>query len=422
MPICVRKTSPSNTFMRRVLPLSVALVLVSGLSAFQCLPVNLLSRSASDGRLFSSPASNTDASSIQQTKDAVGKLKTVLEREYVSFFDPMQKEYYAPDVSFDDPMTSLAGVDAYQNNVDMLASRTLMGKFLFEDAGIVLHSVTGGEVRDDGSISNIITRWTLRVTAKVLPWKPTARFSGISVYEVSPGGSEGVLVDHQTDYWDSINLRPGSGGEYQKVDKSIAVKDFLGQVKPENANAVAAGPEVPYQLLRRGDGYEVRRYPSYTLAKIPYDRRDEGYDILATITQGANPLAPSLQVVPNNDKEQKMMAWPLTFTAPGEANPAPVPKSVLDKVKESIWSVCEIETIPSKVVAVGTYSDASVAPIVRRTDKELREACTRDGIKIPAQSEGFVKFAQYDASTAWVNDGAKFGSSLRMVAIPGELP
>jgi hypothetical protein len=231
-------------------------------------------------------ASVADTEVIENTKRAVDKLKNVLEREYISFFAPMQKEYYAESVSFDDPMTSLAGVDAYQNNVDMLASRTFLGKILFEDAGIALHSVEGGEVAADGSISEITTRWTLRVTAKVLPWTPTARFSGISVYEVSAGGSEGVQVVHQTDFWDSINIRPSSGGEYQKVDTLTAVKDFLGQVKPENANAISAGPEVPFQLLRRGDGYEVRRYPAYTVAKIPYDRRDEGYDILATITKG----------------------------------------------------------------------------------------------------------------------------------------
>jgi len=265
-----------------------------GVLAFQLgSPVNSQIRSStvswsSKRRVAFSLQAATSTEDIEKTTRAVGKLKGVLEREYVSFFAPMQKEYYAPNVSFDDPMTSLSGVDAYQNNVDMLASRTLMGKFLFEDAGIALHSVEGGEVADDGSIANIITRWTLRVTAKVLPWKPTARFSGISVYEVSRGGKEGVLIDHQTDYWDSINIKPDSSGSYQKVDKGIAINDFLGQVKPENALAVAAGPEVPYQLLRRGDGYEVRRYPSYTVAKIPYDRRDEGYDILATITQGTS--------------------------------------------------------------------------------------------------------------------------------------
>jgi hypothetical protein len=227
----------------------------------------------------------SDSTKSQNTEQAVGKLKKVLEREYVSFFNPMKREYYAKDVSFDDPMASLSGVDAYQNNVDMLSSRTLLGNLLFRDASIALHSVTGGEVSPtDGVISNIITRWTLRFCFKALPWAPTARFSGISLYEVSKGGSEGVLVNRQTDYWDSINI--GSGGEYGKVGKGVAISDFLNQLKPDNGNAAAAGPEVPYQLLRRGNGYEIRRYPSYTVATIPYDRRDEGYDVLATITKG----------------------------------------------------------------------------------------------------------------------------------------
>jgi hypothetical protein len=324
----------------------------------------------------------------------VVKLKKVLEREYVSFFDPMYREYYSDKVSFEDPMTSLSGVDSYQSNVDMLASRTLMGKFLFQDAGIVLHSVTGGDVKPDGSIANIITRWTLRVTAKVLPWKPTARFTGVSVYEVSSGGSEGVVVNHQTDFWDSINIK--EGGDYVKVDKAVAVKDFLDQLKPQNGNAAAAGVELPYQLLRRGKDYEIRRYPSYNAATISYDRRDEGYDILATITRGIEPLAPALMKVPNDDSK-KTMAWPLNFAAPGKASPPSVPQSIMDKSKEEMWSDCNIQTIDSKVVAVGSFSDASVAPIVRKADAKLREALARDGIIVPRSSENYVKFAQYDA-------------------------
>eukprot|EP00536_Pseudo-nitzschia_multiseries_P012462 jgi/Psemu1/309153/fgenesh1_kg.478_\ len=292
-------------------------------------------------------------------------------------------------------MTSLAGVDNYKNNVDMLASRTLMGKFLFQDAGIVLHKVEGGEVNlEDGRISNIITRWTLRVTAKVLPWSPTARFTGISVYEVSAGGSEGVVVDHQTDYWDSINIQ--DGGEYAKVDKTIAVKDFLDQLKPDNGNAAAAGVELPYQLLRRGNGYELRRYPAYTTATIPYDRRDEGYDVLASLTQGITPLAPSLMVVPNDDSK-KSMSWPLVYAAPGESAPKAIPQTIVDRAKDSMWSDCQISNVESKVIAVGSFSDASVAPIVRKADKALRESLKRDGIQVPSDSDSSVQFAQYDA-------------------------
>lgn len=339
-------------------------------------------------------ASAVESSQVEQITANVKKLKKVLEREYVSFFSPMERSYYSGTVSFDDPMTSLSGVDSYQNNVDMLASRTLFGKFLFQDAGIVLHSVTGGEVKEDGSISNIITRWTLRVAVKVLPWQPTARFTGISVYEVSPGGAEGVVVKHQTDYWDSINIQ--KGGNYEKVDKAIAIQDFLDQLKPNNGAAAAAGMELPYQLLRRGKDYEVRRYPTFTAATIPYDRRDEGYDVLATITKGVVPLAPALMEVPNDDSK-KTMSWPLAYAAPGQLSPPKVPQSVLDKSMEPVWSDCEISTSPSKVVAVGSFSDASVAPIVRKADAKLRGALLRDGISIPERSKASVKFAQYDA-------------------------
>eukprot|EP00980_Cylindrotheca_fusiformis_P012613 scaffold3084_cov144-Cylindrotheca_fusiformis.AAC.61 len=329
------------------------------------------------------------------TIEAVRNLKKVLYREYTSFFNPMQREYYAESVSFDDPMTSLSGVEAYQNNVDMLSSRTFFGKFFFKDAGIVLHSISGGEVsEEDGSISNIITRWSLRVTVQALPWKPTARFTGISVYEISPGGSEGVVVDHQTDYWDSINIK--EGGVYEKVDKGIAIGDFLNQLKPDNGNAAAAGPEIPYSLLRRGSGYEVRRYPSYCCVKIPYTRRDEGYDLLASVTQGSDPLSPAIMEVFNGDSK-KTMSWPLGYTAPGEVGPPTINKKTIEKLKEPIWADCEIEKVPSKVVAVGSFSDASVGPIVKEVDRKLREVLKKDSIDVPPDSEASVKFAQFDA-------------------------
>jgi hypothetical protein len=217
------------------------------------------------------------------TQDAVSNLKKVLEREYISMFDPMRTEFYSKDVTFDDPLTTLTGVQAYQNNVDMLASRTLFGSFLFRDGSIVLHSVKGGEINENGEISDIITRWTLRFTFKALPWAPTARFSGISVYNVVDGGSEGVVITGQADYWDSINL---INGKYQKVSQLVALQDFMEQLKPGGLVASAAAPEVPYQLLSRANGYEVRQYPSFSAVKIKYDRRDEGFGTLGAFTQG----------------------------------------------------------------------------------------------------------------------------------------
>ena len=58
---------------------------------------------------------------------------------------------------------------------------------------------------------------------------------------------------------------------------------------------------------------------------------------------------------------------------------------------------CEVEIIPSQVVAVGSFSDAIVEPVVRKTDRLLREALLRDGLKVEPDSSSRVTFAQYDA-------------------------
>eukprot|EP00566_Odontella_aurita_P010206 CAMPEP_0113552950 /NCGR_PEP_ID=MMETSP0015_2-20120614/15344_1 /TAXON_ID=2838 /ORGANISM="Odontella" /LENGTH=430 /DNA_ID=CAMNT_0000453969 /DNA_START=178 /DNA_END=1470 /DNA_ORIENTATION=- /assembly_acc=CAM_ASM_000160 len=353
----------------------------------------------------SSTTSVASSSSSSSLSDSVSELKRVLEREYVSFFDPMRREYYAPDVSFVDPMTTLSGVDQYQNNVDMLASRTLLGKFLFEDAGIVLHSIEGGELNDDDDdgtvVSDIVTRWTLRLTAKVLPWSPTARFSGVSEYKVAPAPPSspvGVRIVGQTDYWDSINIVPESGGRFGPVDASRAVGDFLGQLAPGGFEAAAAAPELPYSLLRRGDGYEVRKYPAYSGVKLPYNRRDEGFGSLGAFTKGMNPLAPALMEVESSDTSDKYMTWPLSFAPPGADSSSsalpPAPSDAVEKAGEGQWRTVRVVRVAETVVAVREFNDASMEPVVRKADRELRECLRRDGL-VPVGEQ--VKFAQYDA-------------------------
>jgi hypothetical protein len=119
-------------------------------------------------------------------------------------------------------------------------------------------------------------------------------------------------------------------------------------------------------------------------------------DDVISVDAGINPLAPAIIQVPN-DNSQKTMSWPLVFAAPGENAPSPLDQKILERAKDPLWSDCKIETIPSRVVAVGSFSDASVAPIVRKADKALREVCSRDGISIPESTATSVKFAQYDA-------------------------
>ncbi|KAL9181900.1 hypothetical protein ACHAXT_012243 [Thalassiosira profunda] len=381
------------------------------------------------GILFSTAAdaqstTTSDAGSqTQQLADTVSKLKRVLTQEYLSFFNPMVDSWYKKDVTFDDPLTSLSGVDSYRNNVDMLAGRTLLGKLLFDGAGINLHSVTGGEITgENGSVAigDVVTRWTLRMTLKVLPWKPEAVFSGISVYKLQPGGKEGVTIVGQTDYWDSINIKEGMDPsvpqtQYQKVAKSEAVADFLGQLKPGGFQAAAAAPELPYLLLRRGDGYEVRKYPGFVGIETPYMRRDFGFEGLGAFANGLDPLAPSLMQVYNDDDDaepkDKMMTWPLRFTNPGEGSDAPAPPPAAEeKAGKGQWKSVSLATRPERIVAVRTFTDAAMGPVVRNADRELRAMLKRDGLAPKDGSEDYVVFAQYDAvhsmgtrrSEAWI--------------------
>lgn len=433
-----------------LIPVSALYRATNVLSSFR--PTPLCSTFGSSSATISAAAT---AATVADVKVSVAQLKKVLEREYISFFNPMERDYYAATVTFDDPLTQLEGVDGYQKNVDMLAGRTLMGSLLFKDASISLHSVTGGSVTQnrgdvDGSavvpavqIEDIMTRWTLRFTFKILPWSPTARFSGISVYTVAAGGPKGVQILKQADYWDSINLLPGKGevsGAYEAVDKSIALQHFIDQIKPGNFRAVAAGPELPYSTLRLGNGYEVRRYPSFTAVKMVYERRDEAFTAMDSFTSGTffvsvlwavcgaqplcecqestdnnprfpsyshiflyagmKPMAPAIIEV-NADKSKTMM-WPLDFAMPGQETPrvnvAAVKKAAV--IDGSTDDQFEIVSVPESVVAVRTFSDAIVEPVVRRVDRELREILQRDGlVAAEAVSAGTdqLTFAQYDA-------------------------
>jgi len=100
------------------------------------------------------------------------------------------------------------------------------------------------------------------------------------------------------------------------------------------------------------------------------------------------PLAPAIMEVEKSGIADKYMTWPLNFAAPGEAGaPAPPPDAV-EKAGEGQWRTCRVIEVPASIVAVREFADASMGPVVRRADRELRECLERDGL---------VRFGQYDA-------------------------
>jgi Uncharacterized conserved protein (DUF2358) len=283
----------------------------------------LSSSSSSSSSSSDSGTTSQQTQSQQVSKEeleiTIRQLKKVLEREYLSFFNPMEREWYLDSVIFQDPLTSLTGIDSYEKNVNMLSGRTLMGNILFgntpRDAKILLHTITGGTIHEINDIhgsyvmDDIVTRWTLQFIFKALPWKPVARFSGISQYQIKIMNHDSnnnyskkiVQIVQQNDYWDSINLLPdGTGVSYQPVDKSIAIQHFISLLQPDMTfqAEMASSVELPFVTLRLGrkskekkpmvGQYEVRRYPSYIAIQVPYKRRDDAYELLGSITKGKN--------------------------------------------------------------------------------------------------------------------------------------
>ena len=58
---------------------------------------------------------------------------------------------------------------------------------------------------------------------------------------------------------------------------------YMSMTAQGGAEQVA--PEMPYELLRRADRYEVRRYPPHVAAQTRYSKRPEGYDRLGSFVQ-----------------------------------------------------------------------------------------------------------------------------------------
>eukprot|EP00541_Cyclophora_tenuis_P019307 CAMPEP_0116554342 /NCGR_PEP_ID=MMETSP0397-20121206/7541_1 /TAXON_ID=216820 /ORGANISM="Cyclophora tenuis, Strain ECT3854" /LENGTH=155 /DNA_ID=CAMNT_0004079497 /DNA_START=8 /DNA_END=475 /DNA_ORIENTATION=- len=133
---------------------------------------------------------------------------------------------------------------------------------------------------------------------------------------------------------------------------------------------------------------------------MPYGRRDEGFGSLGAFTQGMNPLGPAIMEVRDQQAGDKVMTWPLTFAAPGESSARFVTEASQKSKDFAQWSECEVVSRPEQVIAVREFADASMEPVVRRADRELRQALIRDGIRVNSSSSSStdsVLFAQYDA-------------------------
>lgn len=333
------------------------------------------------------PAAKISKRELFSTSDITSDLEKCLYREYSSFFNPMEKNFYDQNVQFVDPLVNFFGIDKYQANVDMLGGRNALGSVLFKDASINLHSIS--KIGDN----KLMTRWTLRFTVKALPWQPRPIFTGVSIYTLNSSGK----IIKQDDYWDSVNLKTG---EYKKASFFDGLGDFLNQIQSESGAEMAA-PELPFELLRRAERYDVRRYPAYIAAETEYDQRTEGYDRLGSFVSYSNEngkgipfYTPTIMSVRDESNiRTKLMTWPLKYRVPNTKTPLStddIPSPTIEKIA--------LKIIPQRVVAVSRFERAATEPVVRGYTKQLVQDIELDGlVPTSAVKAGDCLICQYDA-------------------------
>lgn len=193
-------------------------------------------------------AGEAAAAGFEERREA---LKQCLAREYKSFFNPFEADFYTEDVTFQDPLNMLRGKDKYRGNVEMLSGKSLVGNILFSDGFIDLHGVEDVP----GDRTKLRTRWTLGFAFKLLPWKPRALFSGVSEYTIDPSTAK---VIGQRDFWDTLSL--GKDGGYSPEPPFAGVSDLVSQLLPSPLQPVEVKePLEGYALLRRARAYRIYR-------------------------------------------------------------------------------------------------------------------------------------------------------------------
>jgi hypothetical protein len=100
------------------------------------------------------------------------------------------RQRYSPDIVFEDPITRARNLDEYSFMISLLAT-VFDNKFEIFDIG-----VTG--------TGRITARWSLEMRFRllpVLPWKPTAVFTGTTEYTID--AVSGLITRH-IDRWDAV--------------------------------------------------------------------------------------------------------------------------------------------------------------------------------------------------------------------------
>ena len=305
-----------------------------------------------------------------QSTSFLSDMSSFLEEDLKHLFDEtgIDRNIYADDVKFEDPITRYDSIDGYLFNIQML-------RYLFTPE-FILHTIK--EVNE----TTLETRWTMNMKLRILPWQPDLIYTGTSQYEFDLNTKK--VVRH-SDTWDSIENQ-----EYFSVE---GLRDVVKQASNLQQTPELETPK--YTTLVRSRDYEIRQYDSYIVCETNTSSSD------VTTGDGFNTLAGF--IFGNNEKEEKMnMTTPVYTTSPkggdneGKAkmqfviekskyeSTKDVPAAGTDNVaiKEAMGAVCAAMSVPG----LPLESD------VREVESKLRKALAQDGIEV---EEGY-ELARYN--------------------------
>jgi effector-binding domain-containing protein len=138
-----------------------------------------------------------------------------------------------------------------------------------------------------------------------------------------------------------------------------------------------------YEVVRRIDGVEVRKYPQMLLATARGD--DDLFNILFRYISGANERSSKISMTsPVITPEQIAMTSPvvsqrdsMSFIVPSSYNRDTVPKPTDPRIS--------IEELPSRTLAVLRFSGLARSGTVDAKKKTLIETLTRNRLKIKGE-------------------------------------
>lgn len=183
----------------------------------------------------------------RRRESVLSDARAFLDKELCQLFAPggeVTRARYAADVTFEDPVTKISGLDAY-----VLLVRALKAAF---QPDFTLHALeaTGAD--------ELTAVWTMTANVPLLPWRPVVPFTGRSVYKVDL--ATGLVTSH-VDTWDAVT---GSNAFPSLEAAALLARRAL------DATQVPDGLETPrYEVLRAAADYEVRRYDAFTVAEAP---------------------------------------------------------------------------------------------------------------------------------------------------------